>query len=76
MGQEPELHSFPYDASISGAEHHYRITQNEEHYGIEQDGVIIGTVKNSAGKWQQLAGEALSRELLESICEHIEAQFE
>lgn len=40
MGQEQELHSFPYDASISGAEHHCRITQNEEHYGIEQDGVV------------------------------------
>jgi hypothetical protein len=75
MEQEEELHSFPYDATIDGAEHHYRLTQNETHYGIEQDGVVIATVQNRTGTWQQLSGEPPSRELLESICAHIEAQY-
>lgn len=73
--QDEDLNSFRYDATIAGTEHHYRITQNEQHYGIEQDGAVIATVQNSKGKWQQLSGEALSKELLESICEHIEVKF-
>jgi hypothetical protein len=67
-----ELHSFPYDATIGGTEHHYRITQNEQHYGIEQDGVVIAEVTR-ADQWQQISGEQLSEHLLESICDHIEA---
>ncbi|WPU95555.1 hypothetical protein SNE25_08470 [Mucilaginibacter sabulilitoris] len=75
MEPEEELHSFPYDAIISGIKHHYRITENEHQFGIEQDGLVIATVKNKAGHWQQLSGDPLRRKLLESICDHIEAHY-
>ncbi|HTD99020.1 MAG TPA: hypothetical protein VK668_07015 [Mucilaginibacter sp.] len=72
--EEQELHSFPYQASIGGKEHFYRITQQQEKYGIEQDGVVIAEVAHG-DRWQQLSGEPLGKELLESICDHIEAHF-
>jgi hypothetical protein len=73
MEQEEELHSFPYDTSIPGTEHHYHITQKEHHYGIEQDGVVIAAVQTVSGSWKQVSGEPLSRELLNSICAHIQS---
>jgi hypothetical protein len=75
MEPEEELHSFPYDATISGKEHHYRITQNEKNFGIEQDGVVIAEVALGV-QWEQLSGEPLSKELLDSICDHIEAHYD
>ena len=72
MEPEEELESFPYDAIIGGREHHYRITKNEEKYGIEQDGVVIAEVAHGA-QWEQLTGASLGKELLHSICAHIEA---
>jgi hypothetical protein len=74
MEPEEELNSFPYDATIGGREHHYRITQNDEQYGIEQDGKIIAEVAHS-DRWQQISGKPLSKELLDSICDHIEAHY-
>jgi hypothetical protein len=74
MKPKEELHSFPYDATIGGKEHHYRITQNEENFGIEQDGVVIAEVALGV-QWMQLSGEPLSKELLDSICDHIEAHY-
>lgn len=75
MEPEEELQSFPYDATIAGKEHHYRITQDEEKYGIEQDGVVIAEVAHD-DDWRQLSGEPLSKELLDSICDHIEAHYD
>jgi hypothetical protein len=72
MEPDEELYSFPYDANIPGKEHHYRITQNDEKYGIEQDGVVIAEVVY-ADHWKQISGEPLSKELLKSICDHIES---
>jgi hypothetical protein len=69
---EEELHSFPYDATIGGTDHHYRITQNHEKYGIEQDGVVIAEVVHGE-QWEQLTAAPLGKELLHSICDHIEA---
>ncbi|MEZ2338766.1 hypothetical protein AB6735_24160 [Mucilaginibacter sp. RCC_168] len=68
------MHSFPYDATIDGIEHHFRITQNHSSYGIEQDGVVIGEVAHF-DNWQQTTGEPLSKKLLDSICEHIESHY-
>ena len=72
MEPEDELNSFPYDATVGGTEHHYRITQNDGKYGIEQDGVVIAEV-SYGDCWQQVAGKPLSNELLQSICNHIAA---
>ncbi|PMP65079.1 MAG: hypothetical protein C0191_04675 [Mucilaginibacter sp.] len=74
MKNKDILESFPYDETIGGKEHHYRITQNVASYGIEQDGVIIAEVAHD-DLWKQLSGEPLAEELLESICDHIENYF-
>jgi hypothetical protein len=75
MESEEELHSFPYSETIDGVEHNYRITQNDEKYGIEKDGVNIAEVEHG-DRWKQLSGEPLTRELLESICDQIEAHYD
>lgn len=75
MDPKEELNSFPYEATVAGEEHHYRLTENEGAFGIEQDGVVIAKVENKEGHWTQLSGEPLSKELLHSICDHIEAHY-
>jgi hypothetical protein len=69
---DAELHSFPYSETIDGIEHNYRITENHDRYGIERDGIVVAEVSHD-DQWQQLAGEPLDPQLLESICYHIEA---
>lgn len=54
MEPNEELNSFPYDATIGATEHHYRITQDHEKYGIDQDGVVIAEVAHGDG-WEQLS---------------------
>jgi hypothetical protein len=73
MEPADELNSFPYDATVSGKEHHYRITQNDENYGIEEDGIVIAMVGKKDNHWEQLSGDPISKELLDSLCDHIEA---
>lgn len=75
MDPEEELHSFVFNETINGVEHHYRITLNEEKFGVEKDGVVIAEVAHS-DHWQQIAGEPLSKELTESICNQIESHFD
>jgi hypothetical protein len=75
MEPKQELHSFPYQAVIGGASHFYRLTENKDQFGIEQDGKVIATVRNDASKWVQLSGAPMSKELLESICNHIESHY-
>lgn len=72
--EEQEMHSFPYEATVDGKDHFYRITQQHEKYGVEQDGVVIAELAHEDG-WRQLSGTALSKKLLESICDHIEAHY-
>ncbi|SDF28751.1 hypothetical protein SAMN05216464_115125 [Mucilaginibacter pineti] len=73
MEPEQELNSFPYDAMVAGKEHHYRLTENEGSFGVEQDGVVIATVQNVGRGWKQTSGVPLSEELLKSICAHIQS---
>ena len=75
MEPEEELHSFPYDEMIDGIGHNYRITENGDRYGIEQDGVVIAEVAHD-DLWKQLSGEPLAEKVLESICRHIEAHYD
>jgi hypothetical protein len=72
MEPDEELHSFPYAETIGGVEHNYRITQNDENYGIEKDGVVIAEIAHGE-HWQQLTGEPLTKDLMDSICGHIDA---
>ena len=70
-----KLHSFPYAATVAGVEHQFRITENDDRYGIEQDGLIIAEIAHG-DVWRQLSGKPLSPELLESICNHIESHYD
>lgn len=74
MEQEEELHSFPYEATIGGRKHAYRITQDNDKYGVEQDGLVIAEISHGE-QWQQLSGKPLEKELLQSICDQIEAHY-
>jgi hypothetical protein len=74
MEPEEELHSFPYSEIVAGVEHNYRITENGNKFGVEKDGVVIAEVAND-DRWQQLTGRPLSKDLLESICNHIESYY-
>jgi hypothetical protein len=74
MEPAEELNSFAYNQHIAGIEHSYRITQNEEKYGIEQDGVIIAELRHDS-RWHQLSGAQLDPEVMESICDQIEAHY-
>jgi hypothetical protein len=64
------LNSFPYEATIGGKEHFYRITSHQDRYGIEQDGLVIAELAHGNG-WQQISGKPLSKDLLQNICEYI-----
>lgn len=75
MEQDEKINSFPYEATVGGICHYYRITENEGAFGIEQDGLVIATVQNAAGQWQQVSGRPMSKELLDSICDHIEGHY-
>jgi hypothetical protein len=71
---DDQLHSFPYEATIDGMEHHYRITQDDNKYGIEQDGILIAEIAHGE-KWRQVSGKPLGTEFMDSICDHIEAHY-
>ena len=75
MKPEDELQSFSDSETGDGVGHHYRITQDEDRYGIEKDGVVIAELSDESG-WKQLSGAKLSKELVESICNHIESHFD
>jgi len=70
-----ELHSFPYNETIDGVEHNFRITENGNSYGIESDGIVIAEVSHD-DQWQQISGNPLSEELKRNICEHIESHYD
>jgi hypothetical protein len=72
MEPEEELHSFPYSETVAGVEHNYRITENGNKFDVEKDGVVIAEIAH-ADRWQQLTGRPLSKDVLESICDHIES---
>jgi hypothetical protein len=74
-GKNGELNSFSYEAYVGGKEHFCRITQQYEKYGVEQDGIIIAGVQYNDA-WQQVSGEPRSREMVNCICDHIEAQYQ
>lgn len=73
MGPE-KLNSFPYREMIDGVEHNYRITQNNNRYGVERDGLVIAEVIYDK-HWRQLSGKQLGKALQESIYKHIEAHL-
>ena len=66
MKPEDELHSFSYSETVDGVEHNYRITQDEDRYGIEKDGVVIAELSDESS-WKQLSGAKLSKEWLKAF---------
>ena len=74
MDPEEELHSFAFSETVNGVEHNYRITLNEEKYGVEKDGVVIAEVAHG-DSWEQITGQPLGKELTETICNQIESHL-
>jgi hypothetical protein len=57
------LDSFTFTEHSKGIEHHYRVTDNEVHFGIEKDGKVIAVIEHN-DEWEQIDGEPLEAELL------------
>jgi hypothetical protein len=72
--REP-LDSFTFTEHSGGIEHHYRVTDNEGHFGIEKDGKFIAVIEQNEG-WEQIDGEPLDKEVLNMITSRIESHNE
>jgi hypothetical protein len=59
-------------ATINGITNHYRITDNEGHFGVEKDGVFIAVIDHHED-WQQSEGKPLGDDLFYKIISKIEA---
>ncbi|SEO08787.1 hypothetical protein SAMN05192574_105256 [Mucilaginibacter gossypiicola] len=68
--REP-LDSFTFTENSGGIEHHYRVTDNEGHFGIEKDGKVIAVIEHNE-EWEQIDGEPLEAEVLNNITSRIE----
>lgn len=64
--------SIAFSEIVDGTEHHYRITDNEGHFGIEKDGIFIGVIEHNED-WEQIAGDPLPGELFEKLVSKIES---
>ncbi len=51
--EQEELHSFTFNQVVNNVEHNYRITENEEKFGVEKDGIIIAELSHKE-KWYQV----------------------
>ncbi|MET3606947.1 hypothetical protein ABIC74_000789 [Mucilaginibacter rubeus] len=67
--REP-LDSFTFTEHSGGIEHHYRVTDNEGHFGIEKDGKVIAVIEHNED-WEQIDGELLDAETLNMITSRI-----
>jgi hypothetical protein len=66
METKEELHSFPFEETIGGTAHHYRITEPGQRYAIEKDGITVGEVERGK-QWMQVSGDPLDNALLSRI---------
>jgi hypothetical protein len=68
----------PFDSvtfieTINGITNHYRITDNEGHFGVEKDGIFIAVIEHQED-WLQSEGKPLGDELFYKIVSKIEAR--
>lgn len=72
--QPEEFPSFYFKKIVDGKEIDYRITENEGHFGIEQDGTIIAEFQQNE-VWEQTSGEPLDSELSSQIVSEIKKYY-
>ncbi len=68
------LESFNFKETINGFEHDYRVTMAEYSYKIERDGLLVAELQHNE-MWVQIAGEPISEEVKDAICDKIECHF-
>lgn len=72
LEREP-LDSFVFTEVSDGIEHFYRVTDNEGHFGIEKDGILIAVIEHYED-WKQTEGEPLDDKLFYNIVLKIEGR--
>ncbi|NVM66957.1 hypothetical protein FHW88_005275 [Mucilaginibacter sp. SG538B] len=67
--------SITFTETINGITSHFRISDNEGHFGIEKDGIFIAVIEHLKD-WQQTEGKPLDDELFAKITAKIEASHD
>lgn len=67
--------SITFTETINGVTSHFRITDNEGHFGIEKDGIFIAVIEHLED-WQQTEGKPLGDELFAKIISKVEASHD
>jgi len=63
--------SFTFTETTHGITNYYRITDNEGHFGVEKEGVLIAVIEQQE-EWQQTEGNPLDKDLFHKIVPKIE----
>jgi hypothetical protein len=71
--QKEPFDSFTFAWQIDNVEHHFRVTDNEGHFGIEQDGIFIAVIEQFE-EWKQTQGKPLDEDLFHKIISKIEGR--
>ncbi|QEM12382.1 hypothetical protein [Mucilaginibacter rubeus] len=71
--QKEPFDSFTFAGQIDNVEHHFRITDNEGHFGVERDGIFIAVIEQFE-EWRQTEGEPLGEDLFDKIISKIEGR--
>jgi hypothetical protein len=71
--QKEPFESFTFAGHIDNVEHHFRVTDNEGHFGIERDGIFIAVIEQFE-EWKQTEGEPLDEDLFDKIISKIEGR--
>jgi hypothetical protein len=74
MAENDELHSFPFEETINGQTHFYRIMELGPGYAVEKHGVFVAEVAHN-DQWRQVAGKMLDQEVLSHIYDCIEEHY-
>ena len=72
MEKEP-YDSFTFTETTDGIASYYRVTDNEGHFGIEKEGILIAVIEQHED-WQQTEGNPLGEDLFNKIVSKIEGR--
>lgn len=75
QSQDLYFERLPFTYTIAGVTCSYFIEQRDNSFAIEQNGSVIAELQHQE-KWVQVAGEPLSDELLQAVCDKIEGYFD
>ena len=71
--QKEPFESFTFAEQIDDVEHHFRVTDNEGHFGVERDGIFIAVIEQFE-EWEQTEGKPLGDDLFNKIVSKIEGR--